>query len=400
MSRARRAAAKTQKGTIIMNFNALDRYLDSLYAGKNIPGAGCAVTIGGDIVHSHFSGYADVERGIPFAEDTLVNLYSATKISTVTAGMRLVEKGVLSLDSPAADYLPELGDVTVRREDGSASPAENAMLVRHLFSMSAGFTYDLSAEPVKRLLAENSSPTTRQAVCAIVREPLAFEPGTRFRYSVCHDVLAAVMEAAAGIPYPEILQRELFDPLGMKDTGFTLGAEQKSRLAPEYHGFDGKTGKARSVVLREGVDMGFGKNYRSGGGGLISSVRDYSKLAAMLSNGGVGAGGERILAPASIDAMRQNQLGPDAMADFGQMGGWSKAGYGYGLGVRTLMDPERNNSLSAKGEFGWDGALGCYLLADPENKVGIFYAQQEGGSPWWTWHGMIRNLAYAAVLGG
>ena len=81
------------------------------------------------------------------------------------------------------------------------------------------------------------------------------------------------------------------------------------------------------------------------------------------------------------------------------MGGWSKAGYGYGLGVRTLLDPERNNSLSRKGEFGWDGALGCYLLADPETGVGIFYAQHEAGSPWYTWHGLIRNYAYAGIPG-
>ena len=382
-----------------MNFTALDRYLDSLYLEKNIPGAGCSVILNGETVHRHFSGYSDVERKIPFSGDTLVNLYSATKISTVTAGMRLVEKGILSLDNPAAEYLPELGRVTVRRDDGSAVPAKNTMLVRHLFSMSAGFTYDLTAGTWERIRSEGKDPDTRQVIRALAQEPLAFEPGTHFRYSFCHDVLAAVMEAASGIPYPEILRRELFAPLGMTDTGFTLNDEQRTRLAPEYHGFDGKTGKAREIVIREGVDMGMGKNYRSGGGGLISSVDDYSKLAAMLSRGGISTDGVRVLREDTVDALRQNQLNPEAMRDFEQMGGWSKMGYGYGLGVRTLMDPERNNSLSAKGEFGWDGALGCYLLADPENGVGIFYAQHEGGSPWWTWHGMIRNLAYAAVLG-
>lgn len=383
-----------------MNFTALDRYLDTFYEEKNVPGVGCAVSIGGEIVHRHFAGFANVERQIPFAEDTLFNLYSATKLSTCTAAMRLTEQGILSLDAPASDYIPELGKVTVRREDGSVSPAQNPILVRHLMSMSAGFSYDSSAKPVQDLLRETGGkPTTLQVVRALAEEPLLFEPGTRFRYSFCHDVPAAVMEEAAGIPYPEVLKRELFDPLGMTDTAFTLNDEQRERLAPEYHGFDGKTGKAREVIKKEGVNMGMGPLYRSGGGGLISCVRDYEKLAAMLSNRGLTAEGRRILSETSIDQMRTCQLGPEAMKDFEALGGWSKAGYGYGLGVRTLLDPDRNHSLSAKGEFGWDGALGCYLLADPARGVGIFYAQQEGGSPWYTWHGMIRNYAYAGVLG-
>ena len=383
-----------------MNFTALDRYLDSFYREKNIPGLGCAVTVGGKTVHEHCAGFADFERGIPFGPDTLVNLYSATKISTAATAVRLIEKGILTLDAPAAEWLPELDRATVRGEYGEVHPIRTPITVRHLLSMSAGFTYDGTTASVKNLIREtNGRPTTRQVAAALVAEPLAFEPGTHFRYSFCHDVLAAVMEAAAGIPYPDVLRRELFDPLGMTDTTFVLTEEQRSRMAPEIHGFDGAMGTARAVIRKEGVDMGMGPAYRSGGGGLISSLRDYAKLAAMLSNRGVTADGVRVLSPESVDAMRENQLNPDAMRDFETMGGWSKAGYGYGLGVRTLLCRERNNSLSANGEFGWDGALGCYLLADPENGVGIFYAQQEAGSKWYEWHGMIRNTAYAAVLG-
>ena len=382
-----------------MNFDALDSYLDSFPREKNIPGLGCRVTLRGEVVHEHYVGFADVERGIPFGPDTLVNLYSATKISTAAAAMRLVERGILALDEPASSWLPELGRMTVRGEDGEVRPAQRPILVRHLFSMSAGFSYDGTTTPVKRLLAETGGrPTTRQVVSALAESPLLFEPGTHFRYSFCHDVLAAVMEEAAGIPYPDVLRRELFDPLGMTDTAFALTEEQRARMAPEYHGYDGKTGRARAVIRKEGMDMGMGPLYRSGGGGLISSVRDYAKLAAVLSNGGVTADGVRVLSRESVDAMRTNQLGPAAMEDFNQMGGWSKAGYGYGLGVRTLIDRERNNSLSANGEFGWDGALGCYLLADPENGAGIFYAQQEAGSRWYEWHGTIRNTAYAPIL--
>ncbi|MBQ8952573.1 MAG: beta-lactamase family protein [Clostridia bacterium] len=383
-----------------MNFKALDAYLDTFYREKSIPGVGVAVSLNGEIIHEHFAGFANVEARTPFAEDTMFNLYSTTKVSTVTAAMRLVDRGVLALDDPARKYLPELGAVTVLQEDGSAAPAKNVMRVRHLMSMSAGFTYDGDTPAIRRLLRETSGwPTTRQVIAALASEPLAFEPGAHFRYSFCHDVLAAVMEAAANMPFQDILQRELFEPLGMRDTVFTLNDEQRARLAPEYHGFDGATGTAREVVFKEGLDMGMGPAYRSGGGGLISCVRDYARLAAMLGHGGVTAEGRRLLSREAIDAMRTNQLTQEALPDFEEMGGWSKAGYGYGLGVRTLMDRERNNALSANGEFGWDGALGCYLLADPANGVGIFYAQQEAGSRWYTWHGTVRNLVYAAILG-
>ena len=383
-----------------MNFRALDGYLDTFYREKNIPGVGVAVSVRGRIVHEHYAGYADVEKGVPFAGDTVFNLYSATKISTVTAAMRLVDRGILGLDEPAGKYLPEMDRVTVRQADGSVRPAENTMRVRHLLSMTAGFGYG-NAPSVERLKRDTGGrPTTRQVVAALAEEPLCFEPGTHFRYSFCHDVLAALMEEAAGLAFDEILQREVFGPLGMKDTGFTVSDEQAARMALEYHGFDAGTGMAEKVLIKYGHDMGMGPVYRSGGGGLMSTVRDYARLAAMLGNGGVTGDGERILSAGAVAAMQENQLGAEAQEDFDRFGGWSKAGYGYGLGVRTLVDPERNNALSERGEFGWDGALGCYLAADPASGVGIFYAQQEGGSRWYTWHGRVRNFAYAGILGG
>ncbi|MBQ8162004.1 MAG: beta-lactamase family protein [Clostridia bacterium] len=383
-----------------MNFSALDRYLDTFYAEKNVPGLGCQVSVDGEIVHTHLAGFANVEERKPFTADTLINLYSATKVSTVTAGMCLVQKGLLDLDAPAGDYLPALSRVFVRDPDGTVHRARSTMLVRHLFSMSAGFTYD-SDVPSVRMLRERTGNTasTREVVEALAEEPLAFEPGTRFRYSFCHDVLAAVMEAAAGKCFPEILREELFTPLGMHDTVFAVSGEQRSRLALEYYGFDGKTGSAREVIFREGLDMGMGPNYFSGGGGLMSTVNDYGKLAAMLGNGGRTSDGTVILSDESIRAMQENQQTAQGLEDFAEMGGWSKAGYGYGLGVRTLMDRERAGSLSQQGEFGWDGMLGCYVLADPASHVGIFYAQQENGTPWFHWHSMIRQYVYAAILG-
>lgn len=383
-----------------MNFKPLDRYLDTFYSEKNIPGVGISVYRHGRHLHTYCAGFQNVEEKIPFSPDTMVNIYSASKISTCTTAMRLIEKGFFKLDDPVSLYLPEMADVTIRKENGMIEKAENTMLIRHLFSMSAGLSYDTKSDAITKLKAEtDGKPTTRQMVKALAASPLLFEPGTHFKYSMCHDVLAAVMEVTYGEAFSSILKKELFDLIGMNNTAFRLTEEQRKNMAPEYHGFNGKTGTANAVIRKEGVDMGMGPVYESGGGGLISCVKDYALLAAALANYGIAPNGTRILTPESIDQMRTNQMNPVSQKDFEEMGGWSKMGYGYGLGVRTLVDRERNNSLSANGEFGWDGALGCYLVADPDTGISIFYAQQEGGSQWWNYHGTIRNIAYACVIG-
>ena len=381
-----------------MSFNALDRYLDSFYIEKNIPGLACVIYRHGQLIHTHCAGYANVEQKRPFTEDTLLNLYSATKVSTCTAGMRLVERGLLPLDAPVADFLPEYAEVLVQTEDGGAVPAKNVMLVRHLFSMSAGLSYDADAPALRRLKETAAAPTTREVARALAQQPLLFEPGAHYRYSFCHDVLGAVLEVVEGLSLSDVLRREVFEPLGMENTAFRLTESQRACLAPEYHHFDAARGAAEAVVMREGVDMGMGPRYESGGGGLISCARDYGILASTLANGGLAPNGVQLLKRETVDLMRTNQLSEAALPDYAAMGGWSKSGYGYGLGVRTLMNRERNHSLSENGEFGWDGALGCYLLADPAQGIGLFYAQHEAGSPWYNWHGMIRNMAYVGAL--
>ena len=382
-----------------MDFQYLDRYLDAITADKHIPGVGVTVYRHGRKLHTYTAGYANIAEKRPFAPDTVVNLYSCTKVATATAGMKLVSEGRLALDAPAAEYLPELAEVRVKTPDGRLVPARNVLTVRHLFSMTGGFSYDVPQEKRERFLRDHGgAPSTREVAREIAAQPLLFEPGTHFKYSFCHDVLGAVIEIAAGMRFSDYLRQAVFDPLEMYDTGFGVPAEKRGRVAPEYHAYDPAAGVYTQCTYRYGVDMGFGPRMESGGGGLTSTLEDYGKLAAMLANGGVGPNGARILPPAAIDRMRENQLCPEALDDFDKFGGWSKAGYGYGLGVRTLLDRDRNSSLTEPGEFGWDGALGCYLVADPASGIGIFYAQQEGGSPWWTWHNMVKNLAVACAL--
>ena len=385
-----------------MNFQPLTEYLDPLCEAKRMNMVGCTVYYRHQPVYTHCTGLANVEEGRPMEPDTLVHLFSASKAATVVAGLNLVEEGKLDLDAPLSDYMPEFAHPTVRveKEDGTEEivPAKNPILVRHLFSMQAGIAFHARMpELVAVKEATDGRCPTREIVRAAASVPLLFEPGTHFKYSMYHDVLGGLIEEVSGQRFGAYLEEHIFAPIGMVDTAFYLPEEKMARLAPEYHGLDPATGTAKSVVFRNGMNMGFGDEYESGGGGLTSSLADYALLVETLTNRGTAPNGVQLLRPETVELLRTNQMDETCLKDFEAMGGWSKMGYGYGMGVRTLINRERNNSLSRNGEFGWDGALGCYWVADPDAEVAIFYVQQAGEAPWWEWHGTVRNTVYACL---
>jgi len=408
-----------------MGFAKLAKYLDSLYDEKNVPGVGFAMYHRHKPVFEHYAGFADVDGGVPFGPDTVFNLYSATKLLTCAAALALVEEGRLALDDPLSAYIPEYKDMLVQGSQASNSgyagsggdadsgggagsgggansggatlhPARKAITILHLFTMAAGIEGSRDAKCVQQVVRETGGKAPTLAVArARAKAPLHFEPGTRFEYGVCHDVLGAVIEVVTGKTLGAYMKERIFDRIGMRDTTFTPTAEQLRRRARLYVGFDSKTGRAESEG--ETIIVRLGEAYESGGGGLVSTVPDYILFAEAMCNGGVAPNGERILKRETIDLIRRNRMDARQLADFEKMGGWSKMGYGYGLGARVLMDRERNNALSENGEFGWDGARGCYAVIDPAAEIALFYAQQEGKWPWWTWHGTVRNMAYASV---
>lgn len=215
--------------------------------------------------------------------------------------------------------------------------------------------------------------------------PLLFEPGEDWNYSFSHDVLAAVIEIVSGKKYRDYLKESVFEPLDMKDTTFHLEDEQKKRLAPLYRFVD-ETGE-RDLVANQSKDTSdlggyiertddintlvFGSEYDSGGAGIITTVSDYAKLANALACGGVSQNGEQILRTESIELLRTNQLNEKQRKSFN----WDQlSGYGYGLGVRTMMKPMEFHAKSNIGEFGWGGAAGASVYVDPSVRLGVFYA--------------------------
>lgn len=377
-----------------MDFTPVTDYIENvLRKEKGVPCCDVLIRRGHETLLRYFSGVSDYEGNTPVRGDEVYYMYSCTKPITCTAAMQLVEQGKLLLDAPVSDYLPAYKN-TFLMKNGTAVPTETVMTVRHLFTMSAGLDYDRDTEPLRRLVRENPGAGTVEVVSAFPQSPLRFEPGERFLYSLCHDVLAAVVEVVSGLRFSEYLKKNIFAPLGMTRTGFFLPKEEEPHLAAQYAC---PTRLAPCVPHTGNSDFRLTENYESGGAGLYSCVEDYSRFADALANGGVGITGAQILKQETIDLMRTEQLSGYAMHnEFSCAAG---PGYGYGLGVRTLIDKSQGQR-SSLGEFGWDGAAGSYVMIDPAEKLSIFFAMHVRGWPnlIGCGHAPIRDLTYE-VLG-
>lgn len=369
-----------------MNFDRLTSYLDSLRETEGIPGSACLVLRDHKTVYSHTEGFSDAAGTMPVTLEDQYLLYSATKPLTAVAAMQLVEAGKLKLSDPIGDLLPEFRSMRV----GDA-PARNAITVEHLLTMCGGFDYNLGIEPIQEVCRNNPNATTAEIIAALAKAPLHFEPGTRFCYSLCLDVMARVIEVVSGRTFGQYMKEHLFDPLGMADSGFSI--EKATRLTQQYE-YRSEAGGPVAVPNTNGLVPT--PHYESGGAGLVSTITDYGKFVEAMCNGGVGRSGARILSAQSVAAFRVNRLGPVQLADFA---GCNKPGYGYGLGMRVLLEKEKSGAKSPLGEFGWDGAAGAYLMIDTEHRLGIVYTQQVLGRDVANIiHTHIRNLVYE-ILG-
>ena len=366
-----------------MNFDKLTKYLDDL-PREGVPGCDLCVWVEHQPVYRHQAGTA---KG-----NETYWLYSATKVLTMTVTMRLMEQGVLRLSDEAGDYLPVFKNLMVQDGD-TARPAKTALTLERLMAMQGGLDYDYTAPAIQRVLNETGGDaTTLQMAAAYAEKPLHFDPGMGFRYSLCHDVVGAILEAATGKPLHALAEELVLTPLGIKDLTFHPNPAQLARLAPQFT--VDASGKTVPIPNRRDsvTDM---PRYDSGGGGLMGGVDSYMLLADALANGGVGRNGARVLTRGSIDDMRRDRQTGPSRPDWLKVK--HKRGYGYGLGVRTLVDPA--SSRSPVGEFGWDGAAGAWVLMDPENRVAAFYAQHVTNMlrAYYEFHPAIRDLIYEGL---
>ena len=197
------------------NFSPIIDYIENtLCQEKKVPGCDVKIMRGHETLLRYSAGVRDYAGTEKIRSDDIYKLYSCTKPMTCAAAMQLVEQGKIQLDDPVHKYLPEFKSAFLM-EDGKQVAPEKTMTVRHLFTMSAGFNYNRDTQPIRDVIAANPNAGTMEIINALVRSPLQFEPGEKFLYSMCHDVLAAVIEVASGVRFFEYMRQNIWEPLGL-----------------------------------------------------------------------------------------------------------------------------------------------------------------------------------------
>ena len=333
-----------------------------------VPSIDCVVYHQGNPVFRYMSGFSD-ER---------YNIYSCSKLITCTAALQLVEKDLIRLDDAVYEYLPEFRDMK-KIADGKEESVRNTMTIRHLFSMTAGLTYNISSENIKRGIVEtNGKMPTREAMRYLAADPLIFEPGERWNYSLCHDVLAAVVEVVSGKRFGEYVKENIFDRLGMNRSTFNLPEEELPEIAAQYR----YHAESQQYICCGPQIQGFklGSEYESGGAGCISTLEDYSAFLEALRTG------ERLLRHETVARMTSPQISLNAEKVMIENFMKSQPDYSYGLGVRC---PKSNGKEL---DYGWGGAAGAYLAIIPSREVSIFYVQHVLGSPAQAIRSSLRQM--------
>lgn len=388
-----------------MNFEPMKNFMDRLVEWR-VPGNSISICVDGKEVFSYQSGYADVEKQIPMREDHLFNIYSCSKVATVVAAMQLYEKGYFLLDDPLYEYIPEYREMYVKRNEELVK-AKNPITLRHLFTMTSGLSYkkkravfDEAAE-----MTDGKMDTLTVVKC-LDKDHLKFEPGEKWLYSLSHDVLAAVVEVISGKKFRDYMTENVWEPLGMTETTYHNDSV-RGKMAEQYRyeetaetdlvklqALGHTTNNGRVVNVGKDNEFVFGTEYDSGGAGITTSVRDYTKFVSALAGGGKGATGEQIISKGTLDLIRQNQLSEELLKYLN----WKQLkGYGYGLGVRTLMDKAVSGSNGSLQEFGWGGAAGATVLVDMDRNVSLFYAQHMLNPNEGYYQPRLRNVFYSCL---
>jgi CubicO group peptidase (beta-lactamase class C family) len=359
----------------------------------DVPGLVTLVSRRGE-VHVDALGTTAVGGHDPMRRDTIFRIASMTKPITAAAAMILVEECTLRLDEPLDPWLPELADRKVLRAIDSplddTVPAHRPITLRDLLTFRMGFgivmappgTYPIQKAMSEQLLGQGPpSPSTPPAPDEWIRRlgtlPLMHRPGEKWMYNTGSDVLGVLIARASGQALEMFLRQRLFEPLGMKDTGFSVPATKLDRLATSYR-TNPETGALELYDEAEGSQWSRPPAFPSGAGGLVSTVDDYLAFGRMMLHKGK-HGGERILSRLSVELMTTDHITPEQKAASAFFPGfWDSRGWGFGVSVIT----RRDDLAAVPGRYGWDGGFGTSAYMDPkEDMVGILMLQRLWDSP-------------------
>ncbi|MEM9941600.1 MAG: serine hydrolase domain-containing protein [Planctomycetota bacterium] len=353
----------------------VDTAMKELVAKKRLAGGVVAIARKGKIVHLKAYGKRDIEAELPMEKDTIFRIFSMTK-SIVTAGaLMLVEEGKVGLNDPVSKYIPNLKDVHVLAENGSR-PAKNPITVADLMRHTSGYGYGWGPNQrfnsaFKQVDPLNTTVPLSEMAAKLDQIPLLFEPGRDWTYGISIDILGRVIEVASGQKLSQFLKNRFFDPLDMKDTGFHVSADRLNRFANNYR--SDSRGNLTLVDKASSSRYQFVPPFEGGGGGLVSTARDYLRFLLMIQADGEFQG-KRYLKPETVTLMKTNQV-PKSV-------GWIKfgsevrtgVGYSFGFSVRSEMsswDPG-----GKVGEYGWGGMASTHYWCSPEDDLTVVTMEQ------------------------
>ncbi len=339
------------------------------------------------------TGHVDVLQSAKLQRDSIFRIASMSEPITAAAAMILVEEGKLRLDEPVDRLLPELANRQVLKDINGpledTVPANRPISLRDLLTFRLGFGMVMAPpgppSPIQQAMADRKimglKPPTPHAPDAWMKEfgslPLMHQPGEKWMYHTGSDVLGVLIARAAGMGFEAFLKERIFEPLGMKDTGFSVSKKQLGRLTSCYS-VNAETGKLELYDEPASSSWASPPAFPAGGGGLVSTVDDYLAFGQMMLNGGK-LGKERILSRPTVQAMTTDQLTAEQKAASPFFPGfWDNRGWGFGLSMIT----RRTGIADSPGRFGWDGAFSTSWASDPaEDLVAILMVQRLGFGP-------------------
>lgn len=382
---------------------------------RKYPGSSILIGRGGQEVMFHATGQRDIARSLPYGRDTLARIYSMTKPITSVAIMMLVERGLIHLDAPVADFLPAFGDMhalipgasSINQTEPCATPT-----LHQLMTHTSGLSYPFNPGVLPRamdemdLLFKPDQGVLADMTDQLAEFPLAFQPGTRWEYSVGIDVLGRVVEVVSGRTLARFLSEEIFAPLNMTETAFSVPAGESDRFAALYTPLQGDAmvlnaaqsgGETLRMVDQAGSSPFEGATMYSGGGGLVGTIDDYMAFADMLRRGGACESG-RILSRSTVDFMRRNHL----PGDIASMGPTSFAeqpmnGMGFGLGGAVVLDPARARCPGSVGDFSWGGMASTFFWIDPVHDLCIMFFTQLSPSSSYPARSQLKALVHGSL---
>ena len=385
----------------------IDRVMRGYVDDGRLAGLITTVARCGETVHLSKCGMMDIEAAKPMAFDALFRIASMTKPVTSVAMMMLYEEGYFHLNTPICEFIPEFNDTKVlvgMTPDGpQVEDLETPITFRHLFTHTSGLSYGWDKDdPVdqiyqqarERFREQGIDPTLKDIVLDLASAPLAFQPGTQWRYSLSIDVLGYLIEIISGMSLDAYFRSRIFGPLGMVDTEFWVPEAKADRLTVLYGHPDGAEELSRLESAKQ-----FGRlekpAFLMGGGGLMSTVPDYARFCQMLVNGGE-LDGRRLLSPKTVALYSMNHAPPQVKPYGAPRHG---NGYGYSLGTHVLMDVASTGMAGSVGEFGWGGAFSTYFWIDPAEQLYGLFMTQHAPNNTYPVAAQFKQLTYQALIG-